>query len=40
MQRKIMTDIKQKHTEILRLESKQKQFQQIIKEMKDKGSNP
>ena len=32
MQRKIMNDIKQKHTEILRLEARQKQFQTAIRD--------
>lgn len=40
MQRKIMNDIKLKHGEILRLEDKQKQIQNAIKERKDKGYSP
>ena len=40
MQRKIMGDIKQKHLEILRLEEKQKQIQEKVKNQKEKGFSP
>ena len=40
MQRKIMNDVKQKHAEIMRLESRQKQIQSQIKTQKDKGYSP
>ena len=40
MQRKLMKDIKEKHTEILRLEQKQKIISVAIKEQKDKGYSP
>ena len=35
-----MTDIKAKHTEIIRLEKKQKDVQAAIKVQKDKGYSP
>lgn len=40
MQRKIMGDINQKHLEILRLEEKQKQIQEKVKNQKEKGFSP
>lgn len=40
MQRKIMGDINQKHIEILRLEEKQKQIQEKVKNQKEKGFSP
>ena len=40
MQRRLMTEVKQKHTEILKLETRQKLIQHAVKAQKDKGHSP